>query len=223
MAYESKTGAYIRPICLIQVERTGKDQIEAGYIHAEHVKDALAEIHNVPADHIAIKSSEQDDIEGIDLLSRDCPVRYIITKQALQEGWDCPFAYVLTVLTNPSSQTALTQLVGRILRQPHAKKTGIKSLDESYVFCFRRQAAELSKAIKHGLESEGLGDLVHGVSISEGDSSDATPPRTVGIRERFKRFEGKVYLPKFFITENSREEEISYEMDLVQRIRCAET
>ena len=222
VAYESRTGVYIRPICLIQVERTGQDQVEAGYIHAEHVKEALAEIYNVPVDQIAIKSSVQDDIEGIDLLSRDCPVRYIITKQALQEGWDCPFAYVLSILTNPSSQTALTQLVGRILRQPYAKKTGVRALDESYVFCFHRKAAELSKAIKDGLEDEGLGDLAHSVEISEGDAAGTAPIRTVGIREKFKRFEGKVYLPKFFIREGGREEEISYEMDVVQRIRWSD-
>ncbi|PSR23869.1 MAG: restriction endonuclease subunit R [Sulfobacillus acidophilus] len=217
--YEARTGIYIRPISLIQVERTGKDQVDAGYIHAEHVKQALMDIHGVPEDHIAIKSSEQDDIEGIDLLAKDCPIRYIITKQALQEGWDCPFAYVLTVLTNPSSQTALTQLVGRILRQPYAKKTGVSALDESYVFCFQRQASELAQSIKAGLEDEGLGDLAHSVALSDRDGPAAGPPRTVGIRERFRRFEGKVYLPRFVITEEGREEELQYEMDLVQRIR----
>lgn len=76
----------------------------------------------------------EDDIEGIDLLSRDCGIRYIITKQALQEGWDCAFAYILTVLTNPGSQLSITQLVGRILRQYKARKTKVKDLDESYVF-----------------------------------------------------------------------------------------
>lgn len=216
--YGAKTGVYIRPICLIQVERTGKDQVEAGYIHAEHVKEELVQAHNVPEEQIAIKSSEKDDIEGIDLLSPDCPIRYIITKQALQEGWDCAFAYVLTVLTNPSSKTGLTQLVGRILRQPYAKKTGVKALDESYVFCFHRKAAELSNAIKDGLESEGLGDLTYSVSVSETTPENRVRTRTVGVRERFKRFEGKVYLPKFFIEEDGREEEISYEMDLVRRI-----
>ena len=68
------------------------------------------------------------------LLSRECPIRFIITKQALQEGWDCSFAYVLTILTNPGSRSALTQLVGRILRQPYARKTRVPWLDECYLF-----------------------------------------------------------------------------------------
>jgi type III restriction enzyme len=42
---------------------------------------------------IAIKTSDKNDLnapENIDLLSPLCEVRAIVTKQALQEGWDCP-------------------------------------------------------------------------------------------------------------------------------------
>ncbi|SFU37965.1 DEAD/DEAH box helicase family protein [Alicyclobacillus macrosporangiidus] len=165
--HRAETGRYIRPICLIQVERTGRDQRDSGHIHADHVRWELVHTHRIPADQIAVKSSERDDMEGIDLLSPACPIRFIITKQALQEGWDCPFAYVLTLLANPASPTALTQLVGRILRQPYAQKTGVRMLDESYVFCFRRDAAELARAIRDGLEREGLGDLTGRVRVSD--------------------------------------------------------
>ncbi|MEP7168227.1 MAG: DEAD/DEAH box helicase family protein, partial [Bacteroidota bacterium] len=152
--FEANMGIHIRPICLIQVERTGKDQRGSGFIHSEDAKRYLIEDCLIPADQIAIKSSEKDDIEGIDLYSKDCSIRYIITKQALQEGWDCSFAYVLTILTNPKSENSITQLVGRILRQPNARKTGIKELDESYVFCFQQNAGGLMKKIKEGLEGE---------------------------------------------------------------------
>jgi len=86
--YEENTGEYIRPICLIQVERTGKDQRASDFIHAEDAKEYLIKQRNVPESYIAIKSSEKDDIEGIDLFSQHCDIRYIITKQALQEGWE---------------------------------------------------------------------------------------------------------------------------------------
>jgi type III restriction enzyme len=135
--YEENTGEYIRPICLIQVERTGKDQRGSDFIHAEDAKEYLIKQCNVPETHIAIKSSEKDDIEGIDLFSKSCDIRYIITKQALQEGWDCSFAYILTILTNPGSATGITQLVGRILRQPKAIKTKVAALDECYIFTFK--------------------------------------------------------------------------------------
>ena len=203
-SFEQNTGVHIRPINLIQVERTGKDQRESKFIHAEEVKEFLIKKCNIPEGHIAIKSSEKDDIEGIDLLSRDCPIRYIITKQALQEGWDCPFAYILTILTNPGSQTSITQLIGRILRQPYAQKTKVQLLNECYVYTFRQNAATLVKGIKTNLESEGLGDIAGRISVDSGDDEggETLKEKELSYRNRFKKFEGKIYLPKFVFQEN---------------------
>src|SRR5436190_5637146 len=156
--YEANTNVYIRPICLVQVERTGKVQRDGRKIHAEDVREYLVG-QGVAKDWIAVKSAEIDEIKDFEdvggLLARECPIRYIITKQALQEGWDCPFASVLTILTNPGSKNALTQLVGRILRQPYARKTGIAALDESYVFCFQQRGTELLKEVRKGFGLEG--------------------------------------------------------------------
>lgn len=127
------TGHSIRPIVLVQVERTGKDQREAGWVHSEDVKEYLISRLSVPEAAIAIKSSEKDDIEGEPLLDEGCSIEWIITKAALQEGWDCPFAYVLVSLNNTASQQAMTQLVGRVLRQPDVTKTAFAELNESYV------------------------------------------------------------------------------------------
>src|SRR5437899_992072 len=155
--YEGDTNVNIRPICLVQVERTGREQRDGKLIHAEDVREYLVG-QGVPKDWIAVKSAEIDEIKDYDdiggLFSPDCPIRYIITKHALQEGWDCSFAYVLTILTNPRSKTALTQLVGRILRQPYARKTHVPELDESYVYCFQRK--DLLDEIRAGFKQEGL-------------------------------------------------------------------
>ncbi|MCL0066028.1 DEAD/DEAH box helicase family protein [Dehalococcoidia bacterium] len=222
--YEANTGEYIRPISLIQAERTGKEQRGTRYIHAEDVKEYLIKQCGILEEEIAIKSSERDDIEGIDLLSRECSIRYIITKYALQEGWDCAFAYLLTILTNPSSQLSITQLVGRILRQPQARKTKVKELDESYVFCFRQKARDLLENIKRGFEREGLGDLAGNISVDEGDreSVEATKTRTVGYREKFRKFAGRIYLPKFVVQEREGWRDVSYEMDILSRIDWSE-
>jgi type III restriction enzyme len=217
--YDANTGIYIRPIMLIQAERTGKEQRGTRYIHAEDVRDFLIKQSGVAVEQIAVKSSETDDIEGIDLLSRDCPIRFIITKQALQEGWDCPFAYILTVLTNPHSLLSMTQLVGRILRQPYAKKTKTPELDESYVFCYRTRASDLLDNIKSGFETEGLGDIAGRVVIEQGGTGlPETSFKTVGYRQRFKKFEGKIYLPKFVIQESAGWRDMNYETDILSRI-----
>lgn len=217
--YYSSTGENIRPICLIQVERTGKDQRRSKYIHAEDVKEYLIRQCNISSDEIAIKSSEKDDIEGIDLMDKDCPIRYIITKQALQEGWDCAFAYVLTILTNPGSQVSITQLVGRILRQPYARKTGILELDESYVYCFRQNAKNLLSNVKKGFEGEGLGDIYKRISFKEDDEEiNETKERKVRYRAHFQKFEGKIYLPKFVIQEGDRWRDVNFEIDILSKI-----
>ena len=96
----------------------------------------------------------------------------IITKQALQESWDCPFAYVLCSLAASSNLNAMTQLVGRILRQPHALKTGVDALDEGYVIAHHPTTGDVVKAIKDGLEKDGLGDLVLHVSGSDAPGTE---------------------------------------------------
>lgn len=221
--YESNTNIYIRPICLIQVERTGKDQIDSGKIHSEEVQKHLINVLGIPPEQVAIKTSEKDELKEIDdvggLMSRDCPVRYIITKQALQEGWDCAFAYVLAILTNPSSKNALTQLVGRILRQPYARKTKIKELDESYVFCFQQRGANLLEEIRNGFGEEGLGDLSGNVVTDEA-FPDGTKigTKTSYVREKFRQAVGEIILPVFVINDNGSWRPVSYEMDILSRI-----
>ncbi|MBN1816256.1 MAG: DEAD/DEAH box helicase family protein [Sedimentisphaerales bacterium] len=221
--YEANSGRHIRPICLIQVERTGKNQRDGKYIHAEDVRERLIETLGVEPDEIAVKTSEKDELKEVDdvggLMGRDCRIRYIITKQALQEGWDCAFAYVLCILTNPGSQTAMTQLVGRILRQPFAQKTGVRELDESYVFCFHQRGAELMEAIRNGLMGEGLGDLAGRVALGadEGEAAKGSD-KMCTVRESFKPSIAQTILPVFVLREGRQWRTVSYHADIESRI-----
>jgi type III restriction enzyme len=209
--HRQRTGVYIRPICLIQVERTGKDQQNKGnLIHAFEVREELLK-YGVGIEAIAIKSAENNELEQVDLLSDMCPVRFIITRSALQEGWDCPFAYVLTILTNPASNVSITQLVGRVLRQPYARKTKVKELDESYVYCFRQKAREILDAIRKSFDDEGMSDLMHRVYAVEESELE-----TVRMREKYRHFEGKLYLPRLMVHDNAVVRELSYERDILR-------
>lgn len=216
--YHANGGDYIRPICLIQVERMGADQIGSRFIHAEDAREYLITQCAIDPKEIAIKGSEKDDIEGIDLLSPECPIRFIITKFALQEGWDCPFAYVLAVLTNPGAELSITQLVGRILRQPKAKKTHIKELDESYVFCHRSRAQDILASIRAGFQDEGLGDLAGNMTLDLEGESGGIEQKEFGYQDRYKKFEGKIYLPQFAIRDKDKFRSLSYEMDILSRV-----
>jgi type III restriction enzyme len=220
--YEAQTGNHIRPICLIQVERTGKAQRGQGMVHSEDVREHLTKVLGIPSEEVAVKTSEKDELKEVDdvggLMSRDCRIRYIITKQALQEGWDCAFAYVLSILTNPGSKTALTQLVGRILRQPFARKTGLKELDESYVYCFQKRGGELLEEIRRGFKGEGLGDLLSHIGVEDEAANAADDERPCEIRETFQDAAGQVLLPLFVTRDGVEWRRVSYEMDILSRI-----
>lgn len=185
--YQGDGGRYIRPILLIQVERTGAEQRDAGFIHADDAREWLKSI-GLEGDQIAIKTSEINDLdkpENRDLLSPLCRVRAIITKAALAEGWDCPFAYVLCALAANGNESAMTQLVGRILRQPHATKTEIPALDECYVYAHRADTAATVAAIKRGLENDGLGDLAQDIMLS-GPAAGKAEVRAIGRRDHWR-------------------------------------
>ena len=218
--YEAASGVYIRPICLVQVERTGNDQRRPGVVHAEDVREYLLRHPDIGAEQVAVKTSQKDDLKEVDeaggLLSRDCPIRFIITKQALQEGWDCAFAYVLTILTNPGSHSALTQLVGRILRQPYAQKTRILLLDESYVFCFQRRGSELLAEVRRGFGQEGLRDL-QGRIVAETGAPTPARERLVHQRGQYRQAARDLVLPAFMIKDGEEWRLVHYEADILAR------
>lgn len=193
---QNETGRYIRPIMLIRVERTGKDQRDSAFVHAEDAREYLIEKLGVNENEIRLKTSDKDELGDDDLLSEMCPVKYIITKDALREGWDCPFAYVLTVLSKMTAKTAITQMIGRVLRQPHARLTQKPSLDECYVYTFDQDVMEAVAGVKQGLEEEGMGDVANQVKATEANKPAAVVSKeTLLRRERFRNLP-KIFLPR---------------------------
>ena len=129
MTEEQTSGRYIRPIVLFQAQPKTSTDSET----FEKIKRLLLEL-NIPEEQIAIKTSKVDTLGKANLMQRDCPIRFIITVNALKEGWDCPFAYILASLANKTSKVDVEQILGRILRQPYAMKHASGLLNTSYVF-----------------------------------------------------------------------------------------
>jgi type III restriction enzyme len=211
-ALQAETARYIRPILLVQVERTGTDPQDAGFIHADHARAHLLQL-GFTERQIAIKTSGQDDLEHIDLLSPACEVRAIVTKQALQEGWDCPFAYVLCALAAGRAPAAMTQLVGRILRLPQVAKTGRPALDACYVLCHDARTGEVVRAIKASLEGEGMGDLA--ITVQAGRDDPQAPQRVTSRRRR--DFAGlKLFVPTVaWVEPDGRRRALDYDSDVL--------
>jgi len=165
-------------------------------------------------DEVAIKSSAQNDIENINLFAPDCPVRFIVTKEALSEGWDCSFAYTLGIIPNTASNTGVTQLIGRILRQPRAKKTCVPLLDESYVYYCKGDTRSLLDRVIAGFKQEGLGDLVSKMKVQGQDT--VNPTKNVTIKNEFKKYEYAFYLPVWLMVNKEKKSmrRFSYDFDI---------
>ena len=92
----------------------------------------------------------------MDLLSPDCPIRYIITVNALKEGWDCPFAYVLATVANRTSTVDVEQILGRVLRLPYTQKNSSEVLNLSYVITSSADFHQTLEKVVAGLNSAGF-------------------------------------------------------------------
>lgn len=109
----------------------------------------------------------------------------------------------------------MTQLVGRILRQPGALKTGVEALDECHVITHHADTATVVGAIKDGLEQDGLGDLV--LRVTQDDkSTSGKATRTIKRRPGFATTE--IYLPKVMVVGNGEAREMDYETDVLSAI-----
>ncbi|MCD7831749.1 MAG: DEAD/DEAH box helicase family protein [Firmicutes bacterium] len=151
IAEEKAGGSYIRPIVLFQAQPNINEDSET----FDKIRAMLIDM-GIPKEQIAVKTSKVDDLKTTDLMSRDCPIRYIITVNALKEGWDCPFAYILASLANKTSQVDVEQILGRILRQPYAKQHSLPLLNTSYVLTCSNDFHTTLENIVKGLNKAGF-------------------------------------------------------------------
>jgi len=128
---QQETGEYLRPIMLIQAQNKSKHY---DTITIDAVQDFLLVDKSIPKHYLAIRDAEHHEIDDINLFDPNCEIRYIITVKALGEGWDCPFASVLTSVAHKRSTLDVAQILGRILRLPHATEKTHNELNVSYVF-----------------------------------------------------------------------------------------
>lgn len=172
---------YIRPIMLLQAQPEYKDKRS---ITVEQLEKALLEQWQIPSEQVAVHTGERRDLdkpENENVLSPSCKLRFIITVQALKEGWDCPFAYVLFSVAELSSGRAVEQILGRIMRMPHAQRKGREPLNSSYAFVASTRFDAAARALKDGLveagfEKQEAADLVVEPTLPLGETKQPTPP-----------------------------------------------
>jgi type III restriction enzyme len=202
IADEKNGGKYIRPIVLFQAQPRNADDNTT----FEKLKEKLIEL-KIPAEQIKIKTAELNELKEFDnvskypegLMDRNCPVRYIITVNALKEGWDCPFAYILASLADKSSAVDVTQILGRVLRLPKVSKNKTPFLNFSYVITASARFMETLDNIVKGLHNAGFSD-------NDYKLADATQQEEATKQEIFRQLE---------ITETSStvQEDLAAEID----------
>lgn len=174
---------YIRPIVLIQAMPKG------GEATVDVVRQYLIEQENIPESAIAVATGSQKELDGVNLFDPSCPIEYVITVEALKEGWDCSFAYVLASLQSVNSAKDVEQLLGRVLRMPYAKERSQESLNKAYAHIvadnFAQAASNLKDRMVQNMGFERLevasviipqqGSLVPG-SDTEGSTKKQSPP-----------------------------------------------
>lgn len=168
---EKQGGRYIRPIVLFQAQpKTDDDNITFDKIKANLIS------FGIPENQIKIKTANKDELKGHDLMSRGCEVRYIITVNALKEGWDCPFAYILATLANKTSRVDVEQILGRILRQPYTAQHQNPLLNLSYVFTSSNDFRDTVEKIILSLQKAGFSkkDFREATTVESPDTSKPT-------------------------------------------------
>jgi type III restriction enzyme len=152
-AEEAAGGKPIRPIVLFQAQTKAVEENTT----FEKIKEQLIAL-DIPEAEIKIKTAEINELKGIDLMDADCQVRYIITINALKEGWDCPFAYILASLANKTSPVDVEQILGRVLRQPYVRTHAAPILNTSYVFTASGNFQNTLIKIVEGLNRAGFSE-----------------------------------------------------------------
>ena len=149
---ERTSGEYIRPIVLFhaQSKSEGEDRITPEVLKALLLKD-----YGVRADEVAIRTGDIDELP-VDPMARECKLKHVITVNALREGWDCPFAYVLCSVANLTAKGAVEQLLGRIMRLPYAKSKQTDALNEAYAYAVKQGLIDAAMALKDALVESGF-------------------------------------------------------------------
>ena len=126
----TNAGSNINPLCLIQLPNA-----EAGVAKKEVIEAFLADKGITETNgRLAVWLSEEKS-DGLDVISDfESDVEFLLFKQAIDTGWDCPRAHILVKLRDIQSYTFEVQTVGRILRMPEQMHYDDENLNTGFIF-----------------------------------------------------------------------------------------
>ena len=124
-------GVDVNPLVLIQIPNA-----DAGQAKLNAVIDFLAS-REITEDNsrLAIWLDNYPSSENLDGIAENTnPIQYLVFKQAIDTGWDCPRAHILVKFRETRSETFEIQVIGRILRMPEQKHYPIDDLNNGFIY-----------------------------------------------------------------------------------------
>jgi len=165
-----KEESYIRPIVLLQADKKN------GEVPWEKLKTYLIDELKIEEKKIAVVTGTQRELDGINLFAPDCKIEYIITVEALKEGWDCSFAYVFCSVRDVRSSKDAEQLLGRVLRMPYATRRKIEALNRAYAHLASPSFSAVAKTLTDKLINMGFEAMEVPAHIRHGAPNDMFGP-----------------------------------------------
>lgn len=130
-AYE-KEDVNVRPLVLIQFPMGQPETIKA-------VEEKLAGMGYTYDNGMVNIWMSDEKIVSDDLTDLDGSPSFLLMKQAISTGWDCPRAKILVKLREGGSEDFQIQTIGRIRRMPEGKHYGMNILDYCYIYTLDTQ------------------------------------------------------------------------------------
>ena len=137
----TENGISYNPLVIIQLPSMSEDLIDQ--IEKYLSKEGFTYDNGLLAIWLADRKENIEDISENN--AKQC---FLIMKQAISTGWDCPRAKVLVKIRENMHEDFEIQTLGRIRRMPEAKHYGNEVLDNCYLYTFDD---EYTESVKHEL------------------------------------------------------------------------
>jgi type III restriction enzyme len=126
-----KEGIEVNPLVLIQLPTSKEGQDKKDFVEGFLAKKGITYANNKLAVWL---SEEKVNNEKEFVAPNQSDVEFLIFKQAIDTGWDCPRAQILVRFREIRSIVFEIQTVGRILRMPEAKHYQNDNLNRGFVY-----------------------------------------------------------------------------------------
>ncbi len=200
-----KENSKVRPLVLIQLPNDKEKLSALDKDKIEWVEEFL-ENKNINYNNGKLAkwlSDKKDKINLDDIKSFDSKVEFLIFKQAIALGWDCPRAHILVKFRETKRAEFEIQTVGRIMRMPEFKHYQNEELNRAYVYAnltkieINENALEYLKTNKARRKDDYQDLNLKSIYLMRGEYNDLTYSyRKYFFKEFIEKIEGNLDIGK---------------------------